>query len=615
MRNFIVTKKYYFIILIFTFLFYGNSIKNNYSFSDYYIVNEQTTKGISAIPEIFTSRYFSQNKINYGYRPIVKATFALEHSLFGKSPHISHFINVLLFALLGILLFSALKYIFSNINEHYLLLVVLLFIAHPTQTEIVASLKNRDEIIAFLFGIISIKNIFRYLNEHRLKYLFFSFLYLVIGYYSKSTISILFAILPLLLYFSNNVSLKKGLLIFIVTSILLLIIGRLPNLFLEKQARELLFQEYPISNFNERLGTGFGIMLFYLKKLLIPYPLSFYYGYNTIPVLNFLNPISLISFSIFGLLGMYSLIKIRTKNILYFAILSLIISIFLFSNIITKNIAGIVADRYLFIPSLFFSFIVIYILFKILNENINLKTKINSKLLITFSIILIPYFIIDFNRNTQWKTTETLLESDINNLKNSAMANEIYATNRMGLIEIAKNNEEKLQLLNTAIKHYKISLNIYPEYKFSLSSLGNIYFIFYKDYKTASEYYEKYIKIDSLDATIIKNNGYCYDKLGNYNKALFYYLNVYKFLPNNVAINSLIANKYFFIGDLKTGTFYNEKIKKIDINSELPYINLANYYYINKDTTTALMLYKQALFKNPKNIELKNKIMNFQKIN
>lgn len=53
MRNFIVTKKYYFIILIFTFLFYGNSIKNNYSFSDYYIVNEQTTKGISAIPEIF----------------------------------------------------------------------------------------------------------------------------------------------------------------------------------------------------------------------------------------------------------------------------------------------------------------------------------------------------------------------------------------------------------------------------------------------------------------------------------------------------------------------------------------------------------------------------------
>ncbi|MCF6184776.1 MAG: hypothetical protein L3J56_09180, partial [Bacteroidales bacterium] len=104
MKLFFIKNKYPVLLFFFVFIFYGNSIKNNYSFSDSYVINEQTQQGISAISEIFTTRYFKKNKINYGYRPITKTTFAIESSLFGQNPHISHFINVLLFALLMVLL-------------------------------------------------------------------------------------------------------------------------------------------------------------------------------------------------------------------------------------------------------------------------------------------------------------------------------------------------------------------------------------------------------------------------------------------------------------------------------------------------------------------------------
>jgi tetratricopeptide (TPR) repeat protein len=617
LKKFILNNKYSIIIFLITFLFYGNTIKNNYSFSDSYVINTQTEKGISAIPEIFTTRYFTENKINYGYRPISKTTFAIESSVFGRNPHISHFINVLFYAILIFLIFNTLKLIFNNLKDEYLFIAVLLFMAHPAQTEVVASLKNREEILMFFFGMLTIRYIFKFVIENKWYYILFAAISLVIGYYSKPTVTIIIATVPFFLFFSKKINLKQGIFLFLILLVIIYLTKKLPSFFLDRGSREMLFQENPLvdANFYTRLGTGFNVMFFYIKKLILPYPLSFYYGYNTITITKLLSLSSILSFLFFAIIGVFALLKSKSRNILYFGILSLIGTIFLYSNMITKDVAGIVADRYMFIPSLFFSLIIVYFIFKFFKEDVNKNTYtlINKNIYYVITIILISYFIIDYNRNAQWDTASTLIQHDIKHLQNSAMANEIYATNRYEIINTLKTNEEKIKALEKSIKHYEISLQIYPKYKFSLNSLGNIYFMFYKDYSKSADYYEKYLKLDSNNFTIIKNTGFCYEKLKDYNKSLYFYNKAYKLKPNDLKLNSLIANKYYYLGNKEKGDFYNNNIKGLNPQSEIPDINLGNYFFVLKDTLMAVKSYEKALKRNPNNRELKLLLNNYYK--
>ena len=145
----------YLLIAVFSFALYANSIPNDYAMDDELVTQNHrlTSQGIKAIPEIFTSTYYSDKMgYAYDYRPIVHVSFALEHELFGESPHVSHFINVLLYVLLCVLLYITLKK-FLPLPDIFLVAITLLFTAHPVHTEVVSSIKNRDELLALIFGL------------------------------------------------------------------------------------------------------------------------------------------------------------------------------------------------------------------------------------------------------------------------------------------------------------------------------------------------------------------------------------------------------------------------------------------------------------------------------
>src|SRR5438128_2668470 len=102
------------LIFVFSFVLYFNCVFNNYNMDDELVTQNHrlTSKGISAIPEIFRSPYYEdQAGYKYEYRPVVLASFAIEHSLFGDNAHISHLINVLLYSVLCVLLF----FVFQNL--------------------------------------------------------------------------------------------------------------------------------------------------------------------------------------------------------------------------------------------------------------------------------------------------------------------------------------------------------------------------------------------------------------------------------------------------------------------------------------------------------------------
>jgi len=160
-KNKLHQRKYFFEVLVFSFAFllFANTILNQYNLDDELVTcnHRLTSQGISAIPAIFTSPYY-QDQMGYSfeYRPVVLATFAIEHQFFGDNAHVSHFINVLLYALCCLVLYQVLRLLFKNYSPVLALAISLLFAAHTSHTEVVASIKNRDEILGLLFSLLAL---------------------------------------------------------------------------------------------------------------------------------------------------------------------------------------------------------------------------------------------------------------------------------------------------------------------------------------------------------------------------------------------------------------------------------------------------------------------------
>jgi len=179
--------------------------------------NVLVSHGVKAIPEIFKSRY-SLGKQEYEYRPMVIASFAIEKQLFGKLPasqtkqekekkdlltqaNISHFINLLLYILTCILLYSLLQHIFKDYNLLLPLVITLLFIVHPLHTEPVVNIKSRDELFMQLGIILALKYFVTYTETYKLKFILFAIIATLFAFLSKK--NALF-----LLYLANRLIIK-----------------------------------------------------------------------------------------------------------------------------------------------------------------------------------------------------------------------------------------------------------------------------------------------------------------------------------------------------------------------------------------------------------------------
>jgi len=165
-KGFIDFKSILFWVLAIVFVCYANSLTNGYNMDDEIVTinHPLTSKGLSAIPDILKSPYFQSDIYSYEYRPVVHISFAIEHQFLGQSPFVSHLINLLLYLILVVVTFQLLKMLFPLANEMILGAIVLLWALHPTHTEVVCSIKNRDEILALLFAFLAWKEAIKFVQ-------------------------------------------------------------------------------------------------------------------------------------------------------------------------------------------------------------------------------------------------------------------------------------------------------------------------------------------------------------------------------------------------------------------------------------------------------------------
>jgi len=630
------TDRYFKLILIvFSFLLYGNTILNEYSLDDYHISSENSIikKGFEAIPDIFGSKYAVESGMEYGYRALTRLSFAIEYELFGEgtvlgnivceisrnlgmytgsscnmSPYISHFFNVVLYTLLLLFLFRFLRRIFKDFHPWLAFVVVMIFAAHPVHTEVVASLKNRDELLNMIFMILAVEQFIRYADFERRKHLIFGGIYLVAAVLAKETAAAFFMMIPFTLYFFTSMKLKRV----IVFTLLILSLGVLatfgPFIYLSMFDRPLGLEENPLMHqdgFLTRIAYGGYILYYYVRLLVFPHPLLYYYGYDTIPLQGFGNPLVILGLIFHLGIFIYAIINFRKQNILSYAILIYLGSIAMFTNIV-KPAPGIIADRWLFAPSLGFSVALGYGIFRIFTRSLavpNLEVKKLFFIGLILALILTPYTVKTIVRNKDWNTEFTLYQADMPYLWNSVKANDLYANELMEWVnkELAKPvNVTKFiePQIQESYRHYERAAEILPEYYSAWNSLGIIQSRIYKKYDDALIKFHTALQLKPGSPQTWFNIAQAYEGLGRLDSAILYYKKNIELDPNSINTRSRLANIHFQMGAFKEAIELNQEITRIDPEEALPFVNIGNYYFLQGDTTTAITFYERAVEKN-----------------
>jgi hypothetical protein len=475
-------------------------------------------------------------------------------------------------------------------------------------TEVVASLKNRDEMLSFIFGTGAMWFILDYADTRRARYLAYSFVLFILGFLSKTSILPFLALYPLVLWFFTDIPPKKYIPILLVLIVAGLVAMYVPRLFLPHNERFNSYVENPLY-FDKglwiKLGTGFLSLLFYLRILVYPHPLLFYYGYDMIPVAGMGNPLALLSFVIHAALFVYAIMKLREKNILSFAILWYLISISMYSNIVVPAV-GIVAERFVFLASVGFCMALVILIFKVfrtLPQSLTIEIDGRLKILAVVILLLLPSIVLTLTRNRQWRSLWDLYSADIKSLNRSAVANLQYAGYLMRTVYTDENflkygavNQFKQQII---ITHFRQSLRIYPKSYQVMNDLGTVYLFMTSRPDSAVYYLKAAIELDPNLQPAWVNLGMAYRKTGEFKAAKECYEHLLQVNPNNIKAIFALADVYNDEGDFDRAVKINEDIMKKYPDFEMPYINIGNFYMTKADTAMAVKYWEQAATRNP----------------
>ena len=580
------------IIGVFAFILYAQSIKHGYTLDDHKVIDQNniTTRGIAGIPTILKTDYWygSGNDELRGpvYRPTSLIIYALVWEFSPDSPQSYHFINVLLYAITCVILFLLLCKIFNKQNLILPFVCSLLYAAHPIHTEVVNNIKSLDEILCFLFAIISIWLFMKYISTMSKWSFILGGVSFFLSLVSKETGISFLLIIPLAIFFFADYSKKS------ITQILILLVATTALWLI---FRTIIFKDlhqnittatsalnntlYAAPDFASKYATAFYILLRYIGLLIFPHPLTSDYNYAQIKIQTFSDPVSLLGILFYAAIGAYLIFNFRKKSIIVFGILFYLLSLAPVSNIFFLG-GSSMAERFMYIPSFGFCLVITYLLIQFTKtENVKpsypplTKFFSSGKTLFLFAVaIAILYSIKTFSRNKDWKDTLTIYSRDIQVSKNSATANQLLGNSlilQVATSPIQKDQQDTFALAKTYLKR---ALEIAPAFFYASSNLGYIYLIENK-IDSAYLYLKEGLKNGPNDVQLNYYFGSTLLRLGKFDEAINVLRHAISLNPNNKDAYFTLASSYLGKGDADNGLLCYSKIIEMDPN------NSAAYYY------------------------------------
>ena len=136
-----------------TLALYWNSLYGEFIWDDRGLILDNTTylNNWTNLYEGFYKPFFSET--NY-YRPFLTGSFIIDYQLWGINPFGYHFTNLILHIANALLVYSFIFILFHMANTA--LLTSLIFAAHPVQSEAVAWISGRNDLMLTFFVLIGI---------------------------------------------------------------------------------------------------------------------------------------------------------------------------------------------------------------------------------------------------------------------------------------------------------------------------------------------------------------------------------------------------------------------------------------------------------------------------
>jgi protein O-mannosyl-transferase len=434
--------------------------------------NLKTREGLAQWPDLFkkgSMAYIEQGGTNSGiYRPLTLFTFALERELAGEfDPVVGHSYNLVLYFLLLFVVGKLLVFLFAlkNLPFWVPLLILLLYALHPIHTEVVASVKSRDVLMSSFFAF---SGIYVWAREKgqlsTRKWIFVLVLYFLSLISKEESIPLMIMGFLLGWYFFGfdfQKSLKNMYPFFIPFGIYMVIRSWLldsnSGAGYENVVNSIMYR----ASGSDWIATNFFVYIQYVKLLFFPHPLSWDYSYGQIQVQSFSNPVVWISVCIFGAMVYFALKGLKKRSLFSFGIVFYLATFSIFANLTPSLVIGSnLGERFMFIPSLAFVFLIVMGLYHLI------QAKFPNKSFYLVSGIILPIGILyswkTIDRIPDWKDNIALFGSGVESSPRSWRTHISYADAlRFKAHELKETNEDSAKIVfEKSSKHFKRGIEI-----------------------------------------------------------------------------------------------------------------------------------------------------------
>jgi len=528
------------------FAVYFNSLSNNFILDDnILIVKNPIIKSVKLFPLILkgnVSEYSSliTRPYNKMYRPLQLLSYAIDYKIWKLNPLGFHIINVAIHLFNSILVYYLLLIIFNNIQVSWI--VSIIFLVHPIHTSVVSYISSRADLFVYFFMLLSMISFLKFIKERINLYYVISLLFALFALFSRENALILFIFLALLLSVTKaRASDYLYILPFVLLSLLYILLRFIifgPNA---------LTLHYSFMPFFFRVVNLLNIIPRFLFLLIFPLNLHLF---RTTPFITHLLDKNMLLVMPFVLFLIIIFMKFYKNKIIMFCMLWFLIGMIpvftILDNYYELNEA-MMAESWLYIPSLGFFVAFIYIL-----EKISKKIGI---ILIISSVVF--YSFLTWVNNAYWKNEGVFYRNILENTseRNYLRINLINYYLTCGAYEKALIEIKKLSLY-------------YPDTPY-------LYYIWGNYYLAVGQINEA---IDSFNKVLTINKNYyiayyhlcvCYTKLGQLEKAIYSALECFKinpyYLDNLIGLGDLYVKK----GQLSDAKKYYYKALEIGADGQL----------------------------------------------
>ncbi|MBF0384820.1 MAG: tetratricopeptide repeat protein [Candidatus Omnitrophica bacterium] len=511
-----------------------------------------------------------RHRVANTYMPLTTLSFALEQRFFGFNPFISHLINVFLHSLVSVLVF-----IFSlrlGFSKGVAFLCALIFAVHPMKVESVAWVSERKDVLYSLFYMLAMLRYLFFLKSGRKIEYFFVIVLGLLSMLSKPMAFSLPFTLLLLDYLqgrkiTKTVILEKAPFFIYIVPLFLLILP--PSKIIQDsfQLESFLIFAWCLS--------------FYLQKFLFPFEL--------IPVYSLPQPIDIsnshyILAVLVAVLFIIAVFRFRRNRLLIFSVLYFLFSLSILLKI-NEGFVNMVADRYMYLPSLGFCLIFGYYSAKLFE--FAATKKIFRTLLLAFYVTVFllaamkSYFQCYVWRNTYNLWTYTIQRNPLSPL----------AFMSRGVFWAEKGN------YNLALNDINNSISLYPDYTKALLNRAEVYMYLGRNDLAIIDY-TKAISLEP-DSRLYFGRGNVYFDKGDPFNALLDFNKAIELNPNCGECFNNRGNVYFVKGEKDLALKDYSRDLEINPGKESTYLNRAALYVQKKEYKKAMQDIEKVIKLNP----------------